>query len=137
MPAVDHEAPDLTGLTVSQVMSGSVITCRPETPAREVARMMATHAVHAIPIESETSRRIVTARELAQVACSAAEHTTLTAEDVCVDAVTAGPEDALPTAAARMLDRKVSHLVVVDPVSREAVGIVSDADIVSRWSWRE
>lgn len=130
--------PDLTQLTVHQVMSRSLLTCRPETPARDVARMMATHAVHAVPIEPEADGgplRVVTVTELAQIACSAAQHTALEARDVAVDAVTATPEEALPTAAARMLDRGATHLLVVDQDSRQPVGVVSAADIVSRWSW--
>ena len=138
MTAIEQNAPDLTSLTVRQVMSTSLVTCHPDTPARDVAGMMATLGVHAVPIESDSSaRRIVTARELAQVASSAAEHTALTAHDVSVDAVEVSAEESLPTAAARMLERKVSHLVVVDPASGEAVGVVSDADIVRRWSWPE
>jgi CBS domain-containing protein len=136
MAAVEQNGPDLTGLSVRQLMSESVFTCRTETPARDVARMMATHAVHVVPIEDAASpRRVVTARELAQVACSAAEHTALTAEDVCVEAVTAAPDEPLPTAAARMLERNASHLVVVDEASGQAIGVLSDADIVSCWAW--
>ena len=136
MPAAEQTAPDLTGLTVRHLMSAPVITCRGETLAHDVARTMATHAVHALPIEDATSpRRVVAARELAQVACSAAEHTALTAEDVSVEAVIAAPDEPLPTAAARMLERNASHLVVVDEASGRAIGVLSDADIVSRWAW--
>jgi CBS domain-containing protein len=136
MPAVEQKGPDLTRLTVRQLMSESVLTCRPETPARDVARTMAIHAVHVVPIETAASPpRVVAARELAQVACSAGEHAALTAEDVSVEAVTAGPDEPLPTAAARMLERNASHLVVVDETSNRAVGVLSDADIVSRWAW--
>jgi CBS domain-containing protein len=136
MPAIEQNAPDLTEIAVRQLMSGSVLTCQAETPARDVARMMATHAIHVVPIEKGPSpQRVVTARALAQVACSAAEHTTLTAEDVSLDAVTAGPDEPLPTAAARMLEQNASHLVVVDEASGDAIGVLSDADIVSRWAW--
>jgi CBS domain-containing protein len=136
MPFLEQNTPALTGLPVRDVMSRSLLTCRPDTPVRDVARLMATLSVHAVPIENGSRvRRIVTARELVQVACSTAEHTSLTAEDVAVDAVTVGPDDLLPTAAARMLEGKASHLVVVDPPSGDAIGVVSDADIVRRWSW--
>ena len=136
MPALEQNAPDLTALTVREVMTTSLLTCPPETLARDVARTMATLGVHAVPIENGSSvQRIVTARELAQVACSTSEHTALTAQDVSVDAVIASPEELLPTAAARMLEGKVSHLVVVDPASGDAIGVVSDVDIVRRWSW--
>jgi CBS domain-containing protein len=135
MPATQQTAPDLTALTVRQLMSAPAITCRAETLARDVARTMAEDAVHVVPIEGTTSpQRVVTARNLAQVACSAAEHTALTAEDVSVEAVTAAPDEPLPTAAARMLERNASHVVVVDQASGEAIGVLSDADIVSRWA---
>ena len=128
-------AHDLTQLTARQVMTSPLITCPPDTLARDVARMMATHRVHVIPIESDASPpRIVTTRELALVACSAAEHAALTAEEVAVDAITVAPDVPLPTAAGHMLERATSHVLVVDPASAEVIGVVSDADIVSRWS---
>ena len=58
MVYVEHRGEDLpvpfeTG-TVGDAMSHGVISCPPETPLRVVARMMATHGVHAIFVFEHT-----------------------------------------------------------------------------------
>ena len=129
--------PDLTALNVRHVMSDALLTCKPETPARDVARIMTAHAIHAVPIESEYDDRplqVVTAYELAQVASSAARLDDVRASDVAVEAVIANPDEPVPTAAARMLAGHASHLFVVDPDTGQLIGVVSVADIVARWS---
>ena len=134
----EHQ-PDLTEMTVRQVMSQSLLTCSAETPIRDLAQMMARVGVQAVPIDADPgagTRRIVTAIALAQVACSAKDHTGLEASDIAVDAVTVLVGDPLPTAAARMLEQGTTHLLVVDDAdSSRPVGLLSAADIVSRWSW--
>jgi CBS domain-containing protein len=133
----EHE-PDLTDMTVGQVMSQSLLTCSPRTPIRDLAQMMAHMGVQAVPIDADPGARpprIVTATVLAQVACSAKDHTGLDASDIAVDAVTAAADDPLPTAAARMLEHDTTHLLVVDADSGRPVGLLSAAGIVSRWSW--
>ena len=135
---LDEYEPDLTQMTVRQVMSQSLLTCRADTPLRDLARMMAHAGVHAVPIDADPDTgppQIVTAAALAQVACSAKDHSGLEAGDAAVDAVTATPDDPLPTGAARMLQQGTAHLLVVDADSGTSVGLVSAADIVSRWSW--
>ena len=130
--------PDLTEMTVRQVMSQSLLTCSADTPLRDLARMMAHVGAQAVPIDADPGTgppRIVTATALAQVACSAKDHTGLEASDLAVDAVTATTDDPLPTAAGRMLEQGTTHLLVVDADSGRPVGLLSAADIVSRWSW--
>ena len=134
---LEEYEPDLTQMTVRQLMSRSLMLCRPETPIRDLARMMSHAGVHAVPIDADMGERpprIVTATALAQIACSATDHAGLEASDAAVDAVTAHPDDPLPTAAARMLERGTTHLLVVDPDSGQLVGLLSAADIISRWS---
>jgi|tagenome__1003787_1003787.scaffolds.fasta_scaffold20162139_1 CBS domain-containing protein len=126
--------------TVESVMHCGVLSCRPETPIAEVARIMVDHRVHALVVDGIRRDRAGMERldwgvvsDLDLVArIDAIDARTATAGDMAVTpAVVTSPEDSLSQAARLMHDYDVHHLLVVDPTSRRPVGIVSTLDLAA------
>ncbi len=112
---------------VSDVMTPGVISCAPATPLRTVARLMATHRVHAIVVEDEADWRIVSDLDLVGSAGAADE---LTAGSVsATPLVTVAPDETLQRAAQLMAEHESAHLVVVEPDADRPLGVVSTLDI--------
>ena len=124
--------------TVEAVMHRGVLSCRPETPIGEVARMMVANRVHAVVVDGIRRDRggmehlvwgVVSDLDLVG-RLDATDALTLTAGDMsATPAVVVAPEDALSEAARLMHDYDVHHLLVVATVSRRPVGVVSTLDV--------
>jgi len=124
--------------TVEGVMHRGVLSCRPETPIAEVARMMVANRVHAVVVDGIRRDRggmehlvwgVVSDLDLVG-RLDVADARALTAGDMsATPAVVVAPEDAVSEAARLMHDYDVHHLLVVDPGSRRPVGVVSTLDI--------
>jgi CBS domain-containing protein len=128
---------------VSDAMRPRVLTCDPQTSMVTVARRMASEHVHAIVVLRETvdaagaiERRawgIVTDRDLLRCAADIDDRL---AEDVASGGVlTVHPDDRLEDVAARMLDRRTSHAVVVEQRTDRPVGVLSTLDIAGILGW--
>lgn len=121
--------------TVADVMTSGIIHCSPATPLRTVARQMAAHRVHAVFVfdfeeQDENVEVWGTVSDLDLVASAWADLGSRTAGDSAVTPlVTVTSDDPLRHAAQRMTESGVSHLAVLDPVSRRPVGVVSTLDI--------
>jgi CBS domain-containing protein len=116
-------------------MTRGVICCRPDTPLREVAALMVRERVHAVyvfvtgPVDAEPELWGVVS-DLDLVAAGRGDIDTLTAHDAAVEPlVTAEPDDPLDRAAQLLSEHGVSHLAVVDPYSRQPVGVLSTLDV--------
>lgn len=124
--------PRPTDVTVSDVMTSPVVTCGPESPVREVARLMGERRVHAVivcGIEGEAWSAI-SARDLMLV--PPIEAFTRRAHEVAAtEAVTVAADAPLDEAARLLTEHDVEHAVVVDGGGRP-VGIVSSLDVVRR-----
>ena len=124
--------------SVEAVMHRGVLSCRPETPIGEVARMMVANRVHAIVVDGIRRDRggmehlvwgVVSDLDLVG-RLDATDARRATAGDMSVTpAVVVAPEDELSLAARLMHDYDVHHLLVVDTVSRRPVGVVSALDV--------
>lgn len=126
--------------TVAAVMHRGVVSCRPETPIAEVARMMVAHRVHAVVVDgirrdAAGMERLVwgVVSDLDLIGrVEAVDAPTVTAGDMsATPAVVVSPEESLSEAASLMHDYDVHHLLVVDPTSRRPVGIVSTLDLAA------
>lgn len=122
---------------VADAMTRGVISCAPATPLTSVARLMAEHAVHAIYVfdygaeDDETVALWGIVSDLDVVAAAAAGRDGSTAgESAVAPLVTIWSSDPLADAARRMAETGVSHLAVLDPVTRRPCGVVSTLDIV-------
>jgi CBS domain-containing protein len=133
--------PSFDRATVAEVMRPGVLSCAPEVPDRLVARMMATHDVHAVvvtgvPVAGARDQPIlwgvVSDLDLLRMARSREEP--LTARELgATEALTVAPECPLPEAVRLMDEHRVRHLVVVD--GRRPVGMLSTLDVAGALAW--
>src|SRR5262245_55561160 len=115
---------------VGDAMTPGILTCLPSTPLRAVARMMATHRVHAIVVFGNDDMLmpwgIVSDLDLVGAIESDAPAKTVAASPV----VTVTIHDTLSHAAQLMREYSTSHLVVIaDDSSPLPIGVLSTLDI--------
>ena len=139
MVYVEHRREDLpvsfeTG-TVGNAMSRGVISCPPETPLRVVARMMATHGVHAIFVfeyteEDDASHLWAVVSDLDLVAATRLDLDTLTAGATAVTPlVSVAADSSIGEAGSLVAQYGIAHLAVIEPGSRRPIGVISTLDI--------
>lgn len=126
-----------SAIPVDQVMRSRVLTCRAGTPMRDLARMMVTHAVHAVVVvggedSDEFVTGIVTDRALAQ---AGAEGRDPVAEELAdPETPTVSANWSLEQAARHMLGTGSAHIVVID--GRGApIGMLSTLDLARIMAW--
>ena len=134
--------PAFENALVSDEMRHGLISCAPETTLRDVARMMAGNHVHAVVVlrdESDgdvTPWGVVSDIDVLGAALPGAEG--LTAGEVAgTPAVMVSPADTLEHAAQLMREHDTSHLIVVDPVTGQPVGVISTLDVAGAVAWGE
>ena len=122
--------------TVGDAMSRGVISCSPETPLRVVARMMATHGVHAIFVfehtdeDDEAPRLWAVVSDLDLVAATDLDLDTLTAGASAVTPlVSVAADSSIAEAGSLMAQYGIAHLAVTEPGSRRPIGVISTLDI--------
>jgi len=140
--------------TVRDVMTTPVITVRPDTPLKEVARVLVHHLISGVPVVDDVGRVVglisetdflvkeggpeaIHHRLLARVVgeseateAQLAKVGAIVARDaMTVPAVVIDPDRPIHEAARLMVKRRINRLPVVDADGR-LVGIVSRADIV-------
>jgi CBS domain-containing protein len=121
--------------TVGDAMSHGVISCPPETPLRVVARMMATHGVHAIFVfeyteEGDAPRLWAVVSDLDLVAATRLDLDTLTAGATAVTPlVSVAADSSIGEAGSLMAQYGIAHLAVIEPGSRHPIGVISTLDI--------
>ena len=149
MPHFDHA-------TVADAMHPGILSCEPDAPLTEVARMMSTHHVHCIvivggsaapgggafgagadaPSDEPSVWGLVSDLDLLRAGMrpdapdTAAE---LAGKPVVKIETTAALRDAVEL----MLTQGVSHVVAVNPTSGRPVGILSTLDIAGVLGWGE
>ena len=131
------DAPELAKATVLDAMRLGVVSCPPDAPLREVARILATYRIHAVvvaEIEGDRPWGIVSDQDLAAAAGRDLEQ--LTARDLArSELVTVTPDESLSVAARLMAERGLAHLVVVQPHSGQPVGVLSTLDLAGVLAW--
>jgi CBS domain-containing protein len=122
--------------TVADAMTTGLVSCPPETPLREVARLMATNGVHAVFVfdddqSDETGAErwgLVSDLDLAAAAWAGID-TRTAGESTVTPLVVVSADDPLERAAQLMAERGTAHLAVLDPCSRRPVSVISTLDI--------
>jgi CBS domain-containing protein len=120
---------------VRTCMHAGIVSCSPDAPLSEVARMMGDHRVHAIAVaEIGHGRpwgtwRIVSDMDV--MAALAAGHELNAREMAATEAATVAADESLEDAAQVMSKHNVAHLVVLDSAGGYPVGIISTLDVVS------
>jgi CBS domain-containing protein len=121
-------------VTIESVMHRGVVTCAPETPLTNVARMMAGHRIHSVVVWTEgheageqgTLWGVVSDLDLAR-AIAAGEPTSTAGAFAATPVVTVGPHESVRHGAQLMVDHGVAHLVVVN--HGRPVGVISALDL--------
>lgn len=121
---------------VAEAMTGGVISCGPETPLREVARLMVERRVHAIYVFADEPHGggalwgLVSDLDLVAAARGALDGAT--ARDAAVTPlVSVRSDDSLDRAAQQLAENGISHLAVIDPLTGRPVGVLSTLDIAA------
>jgi|SRR5262249_496354 len=117
-------------MVVADAMHRGVINCRPDTSALGVARMMAAHRIHCVPVIAHdgTCTGVVSDSEL-ELALSSAAPGSIRAAEIAVDPVIVGPDVTLRHAIALMREHAATHLVVCYSKSKRVVGVLSVLDV--------
>ena len=131
------DAPEFAQATVLDAMRLGVVSCPPDAPVREVARILATYRIHAVvvaEIEGDRPWGIVSDQDL--TAAIGRDLEKLTARDLARgELVTVSPDDSLAAAARLMAERGLAHVVVVQPHSGQPVGVLSTLDLAGVLAW--
>jgi CBS domain-containing protein len=119
---------------VRDVMSRSVMTCTPETTAREAARRMAEHHVNALVVVEEASGElegIVSRTDLARAYDKDVDAITIESL-MSHDVETIIPDIPVSAAVMIMLDQNVDRLVIqhAKPAPQRPVGLLSLSDVI-------
>jgi CBS domain-containing protein len=126
----------LRQLRVIDAMHHGLVSCSLDTPLRTVARIMATHRVHALLATAHGEEELPGGRPWGIISDTdllrAAQSGNLdqTARTIAGSPVlTVSMSDELPRTAQLMVERDASHLIVVEPHSNRPVGVLSTLDI--------
>jgi CBS domain-containing protein len=120
--------------TIGDIMHRGVVTCRVDTTAEEIARIMLDEHVSALVVTDERldACGVITKKDL--IGCYGKQLSAITAEDIMSPGLFSVSTDTpVPEAVAEMLSHKVHQLVVVSqaPAHHRPVGIVTSHDIVA------
>jgi CBS domain-containing protein len=128
--------PPLSEARVRDVMRLGVVTCRPETPLRDVAAMMSGYGVHSVVVDrGDEGIGVVSDLDLAAAIIDLPEATA--GDTAGTELVTVTADDTLELAARRMRTHDVHHLLVVDPETGAPVGVVAASGIAWAASYAE
>jgi CBS domain-containing protein len=129
-------APPFARATVLDAMRLGVVSCPPDTPLRDVARVMATYRIHCVVVAEVAEGAPLGVIADLDVAGAAAGSPDAPAGTLArTEPITVQPDDSLEHAAQLMSEHEVTHLVVVQPHSRHPVGVLSALDIAGALAW--
>jgi CBS domain-containing protein len=120
-------------IRVRDAMHPGIVACDPETSMRGVARLMAERRVHAVAVTDPSvrgrHRGFITDLEVASAMATATERTA--GESTASEVVTVSSDDRLDHAAQLMVEHELTHLIVLDPASGHAIGVLSALDLAA------
>ena len=127
--------PPFENATVVDAMRMGVVSCPPDTPIREVARIMATYRIHCVVVaEVAEGAPLGVIADLA-IASAAGSPDAFAGTLARTEPITVHPDDSLQHAAQLMAEHQVTHLVVVQPHSGHPVGVLSALDVAGALAW--
>jgi CBS domain-containing protein len=120
---------------VADVMRPGVLGCEPDTPLREVARMMAGHRIHCVVVHGITDRAgerlvwgLVSDLDLVRALGESLDERAA-AEVAATEVVTVAPDDTIERAAQIMAEHETAHLIVASDEGRRPIGVISTLDL--------
>lgn len=141
-PHGSYLMPSLEHATVSDAMHPGILSCEPDAPLVELAKMMATHHVHCVAvvgISHEEPECFVwgIVSDLDLVRAGIGDEAPTARALVSQPVVVVEPSMPLRDAARQMLAHGVSHVVVADPLAHRPVGVLSTLDVAGMIAWGE
>jgi CBS domain-containing protein len=139
MNATNGRSRPLSQIRVMRAMHPGVVACPPQASVTEVARLLATHAIHAVVVfrggpNPETAWGLISALDLV-TATTAEDADEQTAASIAVSPVVlVSTADTLERAAELMAEHATSHLVVLDADTWHPVGVLSTLDVAAALS---
>ena len=120
-------------LRVAEVMHRGIVSCPPDESLETVAALMSAEQIHCVIVvddgDPESLWGVVSGLDLVAAASVRPLADQRAGGTAMRPAVTVSPFAPLETAAGLMTRTGVAHLVVVDPVERRPVGVLSTLDI--------
>ena len=134
MTATSNSKIDLRECLVADHMRHGIVSCAPDTPLSEVAKLMGDHRIHCVVVGDVEETRgatrlvwgVVSDLDLARAAAADAEATA--GQIAATEPVAASPSDSLDDVAHSMGEHDIAHLVVVDERA-EPIGVISTLDV--------
>ena len=122
----------LADVQVAEAMHRGVIKCAEDAPLSVVARVLAAHRIHCVVVP--TAREgdewgIVSGLDLVDAAFAGELADRTAGETAASCTLTVGPRESLARAAQLMHEYRESHVIVVDPRTNAALGVVSTLDV--------
>jgi CBS domain-containing protein len=129
----------LADVSVAAAMHPGVLTCPPETPLRDVARMLALYNVHSVFVHLQEDQyeegvhrlRVVSDLDLVSAAAAGDLDDRTAGGSAAEPVVEVSGRDTLQSAARLMKEHRTSHLVVVEPDTMRPVGVLSTLDLAA------
>ena len=139
-----YRTPALQDATVADAMHRGVMACDPDASIVEVARMMATHHIHCIAVIGLSGESggeslawgVISDADVVRAGVREGGGQTARAL-ACHPVLGVEPSMALREAGELMLDRGVSHVVVISPETQHPIGVLSTLDIAGVMAWGE
>jgi CBS domain-containing protein len=125
-----REAPEFETFTVLNALQLRLIDCSADADVRTIARKMAEHNVHCVIVRGTEPDGWSIVSDLDLMAALRPELSGATAGQLAAtDSLVVDPTDSLEHAAQLMSEHQTTHAVVVDPVTRRPIGILSTLDV--------
>ena len=125
-----REAPEFETFTVLNALQLGLIDCPADADVQTVARKMAEHRVHCVIVRGTDPDGWSIVSDLDLMAALRPELSGATAGQLAAtDSLIVDPTDSLERAAQLMSEHQTTHAVVVDPVTRRPIGILSTLDV--------
>lgn len=125
----------LDRVRIGDCMRPTIISCAPDTPITDVAALMSERRVHAIVVRAEGQRPSAIVSDIDVMAAVACQGDGFAARQIAATTpLTAPSSHSLRDAAQLMAERNVSHLIVVDQVNGQPIGVLSTTDILAAYA---
>ncbi|HET8757572.1 MAG TPA: CBS domain-containing protein [Solirubrobacteraceae bacterium] len=125
-----RDLPEFEAFTVLNALQLGLIDCPADADVRTVARTMAEHRVHCVIVRGTEPDGWGIVSDLDLMAALRPELADATAGQLAAtDSLVVDPADSLEHVAQLMSEHQTTHAVVVDPVTRRPIGILSTLDV--------
>lgn len=135
----NYVGPAFADAKVYDAMTVGVVTCRPDTSLADAARIMASYPIHCLIVADPQSGRHArswAAIDALDVARAEADgRAGVVREIATTDVVTIDSNAPLTDAARLMAERRISHLVAVQPGTDRPVGVIGASGLAAVLAW--